>query len=89
MANLGALGPDLSNRPNYMKLITHSSHKGWLLSAYLRVGGESVNLEFLQFTATSLLRRLQAQTLPKATPRIGQIHSCSKIAITFELLKGF
>ena len=33
---------------------------------------------------TSLLRRLQAQTLPHATPPIGKIHPFSKIAIAFE-----
>ena len=33
---------------------------------------------------TSLLRRLQAQTLPDATPPIGKIHPFIKIAITFE-----
>ena len=33
---------------------------------------------------TSLLRRLQAQTLPDATPPIGKINPSSKIAVTFE-----
>ena len=37
----------------------------------------------------SLLHRLQTQTLPNATPPIGQIHSFSKMAVTFERLKGF
>ena len=38
---------------------------------------------------TSLLRRLQAQTLPDATPPIGQIHPFSKMAVTSEPLMGF
>ena len=38
---------------------------------------------------TSLLCRLQAQTLPDATPPIGQIHPFIKMAITFEPLKRF
>ena len=33
---------------------------------------------------TSVLRRLQAQTLSDATPSMGKIHLFSKIAITFE-----
>ena len=36
---------------------------------------------------TSLLRRLQAQTLPDAIPPIGKIHPFSKIAVTFEPLR--
>ena len=36
-----------------------------------------------------LLRRLQAQTLPHATPPIGQIHPFSKMAVTFEPQMGF
>ena len=38
---------------------------------------------------TSLLRRLQAQTLPDEAPPIGKIHPFSKMAITFEPLMGF
>jgi len=33
---------------------------------------------------TSLLRRLQAQTLPDATPPIGKIYPFIKMAVTFE-----
>ena len=33
---------------------------------------------------TSLLRRLQAQTLPDATPPIGKIYPFTKTAVTFE-----
>ena len=38
---------------------------------------------------TSLLRWRQAQTLPDATPPIGQIHPYSKMALTFEPLEVF
>ena len=37
----------------------------------------------------SLLRRLQAQTLPDATPPVGKINAFSKMAITFEPLMVF
>ena len=33
---------------------------------------------------TSLLRRLQSQTLPLEAPPVGKIHPFSKIAVTFE-----
>ena len=36
------------------------------------------------YCKTSLVRRLQVQTLPDATPPAGKIHSFSKIAVTFE-----
>ena len=35
---------------------------------------------------TSLLRRLQAQTLPDATPPVGKINPFSKMALPFEPL---
>ena len=38
---------------------------------------------------TSLLRRLQAHTLPNEAPPIGKIHGFSKMAVTFEPLMGF
>ena len=38
---------------------------------------------------TSLLGRLQAQTLPDATPPIGQVYPSSKMAGTFEPMIGF
>ena len=41
----------------------------------------------LEVLETSLLRRLQAQTLPDAIPQIGKIHPFSKIAVTFEPLR--
>ena len=50
------------------------------------VGGEA-GIRFKAFQSakkTSLLRRLQAQTLPDATPPAGKIHPFSKIAVTFE-----
>ena len=41
------------------------------------------------YIETSLLRRLQAHTLPDATPPIGKIHPFSKMALTLEPLMGF
>ena len=38
---------------------------------------------------TSLLRRLQAQTLPDEAPPIGKIYPFTKMALTFEPLMGF
>ena len=38
----------------------------------------------LRVSQTSLLRRLQAQTLPDATPPLGKNPPFSKIAVTFE-----
>ena len=46
-------------------------------------------IEAIYEKKTSLLRRLQAQTLPNATPAIGKISPVSKITITFEPLMGF
>ena len=37
----------------------------------------------------SLLRRLQAQTLPNATPPIGKIYPFTKMALTFEPVMRF
>ena len=37
---------------------------------------------------TSLLRRLQEQTLPHEASLIGRIHPFSKMAVTFKPLKG-
>jgi hypothetical protein len=47
---------------------------------------QSYSLERCQAVAlkTSLLRRLQAQTLPNEAPPIGKIHPFSKMAVTFE-----
>ena len=45
--------------------------------------------ENFKHVETSLLRKLQAQTLPDATPPIGKIHPFSKMAVTFEPLMGF
>ena len=42
-----------------------------------------------EYRDTSLLRRLQVQTLPDEAPPIGKIHRFSKMAITFEPLMGF
>ena len=38
---------------------------------------------------TSLLRRLQAQTLPDEAPPVGKIYQFSKIAVTFEPIQRF
>ena len=38
---------------------------------------------------TSLLRRLQAQTLPDATSPVGKIYPFTKMAITFEPVMRF
>ena len=43
----------------------------------------------LQHLKTSLLRRLQAQTLPDATPPLGKILLFTKITVTFEPMKQF
>ena len=53
----------------------------------MRDGGGGAGIVTL--TETSLLRRMQAQTLPDATPPIGKLHPVSKMAITFEPLLGF
>ena len=44
---------------------------------------------FSAFLKTSLLRRLQGQTLPDATTPMGQIHPFSKMAVTFVPLNRF
>ena len=38
---------------------------------------------------TSLLRRLQAQTVPNTAPPMGKIYPFSKIAVTFEPIQRF
>ena len=45
--------------------------------------------QFKHLKKTSLLRRLQAQTLPDATPPIGKIYPFTKMAVTFEPLMQF
>ena len=49
----------------------------------------SLNVQIRNNFKTSLLRRLQAQTLPDEAPPIGKIHRFSKMAVTFEPLIGF
>ena len=44
---------------------------------------------YASYYETSLLRRLQAQTLPDATPPIGKIYPFTKMAVTCEPLMGF
>ena len=69
----------VTRHPIYFKNIvkTHSQH-GYISH---NTGNNNV------FT-TSLLRRLQGRPSPAEAPPIGQIHPFSKIAITFEPLKG-
>ena len=43
----------------------------------------------VRFPLTSLLRRLQAQTLPDEAPPLGKIHPFSKIAVTFGPIQQF
>ena len=43
-------------------------------------------LKFRDIFETSLLRRLQAQTLPDSPPPIGKIPSFSEMTVTFEPL---
>ena len=52
----------------------------------------SIMYSLMQLTnvlRTSLLHKLQAQTLPDATLLMGNIHPFSKIAVTFETMLGF
>ena len=44
-----------------------------------------VNLLKLKYKQTSLMRKLQAQTLPYAIPWIGEIHQFCKTAVTLNL----
>ena len=48
---------------------------------------KNVGKEQIKFFETSLLRTLQAQTLPDATPPLGKIPLFTKIAVTFEPMK--
>ena len=50
-------------------------------------GKMNVNIRYLK--KISLLLRLQAQTLPDATPPIGKIHPFSKMAVPFKPVMGF
>ena len=60
------------------------------MSVILQQGEHMAKLAFLaKAMVTSLLRRLQAQTLPDGTPPIGKINPLRKMAVTFELLMGF
>ena len=42
-------------------------------------------MNILNIIKTSLLRRLQEQTLPDDAPPMSKIHPFSKIAVTFDL----
>ena len=47
------------------------------------------NTYFCAQMETSLLRRLQGQTLPDATPPVGKIYPFTKMAVTFEPVMQF
>ena len=51
--------------------------------------GRLFSVHWERSTKTSLLRRLQAQTLPNATPPLCKIPPMTKIAVTFEPIKRF
>ena len=61
------------------------------MQAYLSLHGllQGAPLKITKCFKTSLLCRLQAQTLPDEAPPIGKIHRFSKITVTFEPLMGF
>ena len=46
-------------------------------------------IKYMRHYKTSLLRRLQAQTLPNVTQPIGKINTISKMTVTFEPLMQF
>ena len=50
---------------------------------------DSLNINILPEEKTSLLRRLQAQTLPDEAPPVGKTQPFSKIAVTFEPIQQF
>ena len=65
----------------------HAEKSGFLANSedYMQQNKLGPSLGKLQIQLnceTSLLLRLQAQTLPDATPPIGKIHPFSKIAVT-------
>ena len=59
------------------------------LKGFLNLKINNLSINSSNNNKTSLLRKLQAQTLPNATPPIGQIQPLSKMAVTFEPLKRF
>ena len=61
-------------------------HPGMLTHMQCIMG---ILMENLKRRKTSLLSRLQAQTLPDASPPIGKIHPFSKITISFEPVMRF
>ena len=54
----------------------------------IRTITENYEKKLFDNTKTSLMRRLQAKTLPDATPPVGQIHPLSKMVVTFKPLMG-
>ena len=69
----------------------------WKPLEFLKMNGNGcILLELLDIAGngfkcleTSLLHRLQAQTLPNEAPPMGKIHPFSKIAVTFEPVMQF
>ena len=63
----------------YGKYLSYATHRDYVTFCWLR---------YSSYLKTSMLRRLQAQTLLDATPPIliGKIHHISKMAVTFEPL---
>ena len=53
------------------------------------LGKISVLVHEISLKKKSLLRRMQAQTLPDATSQKGKIHPFSKMAVTFEPMMRF
>ena len=58
-------------------------------SCWIKINADIKQGVFKHTQKTCLLRRMQAQTLPDATPPIGLFKLFSKIAVTFEPLMGF
>ena len=76
---------------NFLERTIQNSREAKLMRSSFSTGGVHRSHEKYRLLnrKTSLLRRLQAQTLPEATPPIGQIHPFNKMAINSEPLLGF
>ena len=71
--------PRLVNRPGVAGAVLHT--------ASLLI--DSVSDGLWKYIQTSLLRRLQAQTLPDEAPPAAKIYPFSKIVVTFEPIQRF
>ena len=69
----------------------HEDYDKYALYSYASFAQIHVNIvtNLNDTSDTSLLRRLQAQTLPHEAPPIGKIHPFTKIALTFEPVMQF